>query len=301
MATTATATTVTPTVIAPQPVLLPGTKTLLLGGPGSGKTTSLTTFIEAGLELFVTITDPNGEEALLDAMERRKLPLNKLHWRYISAASPSWDTLYNMAQKIQLMSYEDLTKIKSGVEKDKHQQFMQVVEHFANFKCDRTGEKYGPIDKWGTDRAFALDSLSGLNTMALDLMVGAKPIAHMGEYGVAMNAEEKLIRKLVADLKCFVVITAHLDRTLDEITNRPKLMVAALGSKLAPKLSKDFSDVVVTYRDGDKFFWSTTAPDIDLKARTLPLKDRLEPSFCQVVESWRKRVKMAEQKQQPQT
>jgi len=273
---------------------LRGTKTLLLGPPGAGKTTSLVTFIEAGLELFVIITDPGGDEALLDAMRVRKLPLDKLHMYYVSAASPSWETLLKMTTLIKTMGYKALSEIKSGIEKQDYQQFFELLSIMHNFVDARTREEFGPVDSWGPDRAFALDSLSGVNTMALDMMVGAKPSAHQGEWGVAMNAEEKLIKKLCADTKCFFVLTAHVQTLMDQTIGRPMLMVDALGTKLAPKLPKDFSDIVYTYREGTDFFWSTVAANIDLKARTLPLEDKMQPSFGQVVEAWQKRVDLAD-------
>jgi len=289
---TATAGTEPDTQSNPQPTSLSGTKTLLLGAPGSGKTTALVTLIEAGLELFVTITDPGGEEALLDAMAKWKLPMNKLHWHYIAAASPSWDTLKKMATVITALDYKGVTEIKAGIEKRDYQQFFQLLGNMANFK-DQHGEEFGAVDSWGPERAYALDSLSGLNTMALDMVLGAKPAAHQGEWGIAMNAEEKLVKKLCADTKCFFVLTAHVEREMDETIGRPQLMAGALGRKLAPKLPKDFSDVVYAHRSGTDFLWSTTAANIDLKARTLPLSDKLEPSFGQVVDAWKKRVKVA--------
>ena len=120
-------------------VILPGGSTLLIGPAGTGKTTALTTFIEAGIETFVLITDPNGEESLIDAMERKKLHLDQLHWNYVPAASPSWDTLITMGKLIRDLSYEGLTAIKSGVEKQDYQQFLSLLSVCANFKCQRTG------------------------------------------------------------------------------------------------------------------------------------------------------------------
>lgn len=278
----------------PAPILVRGTKTLLIGPPGAGKTWCLPTLIEAGIELFVIITDPGGEESLLDSMAARKLPLDNLHWKYIPCASPSWDTLYNMAKKINTMTYEAITKIKSGIEKQDYQQYMEVISQLFNFTCDRTGLEYGAVDSWGPDRALVIDSLSGINTMSMDMTIGAKPAAHQGEWGVAMNAEEKLIKKLCADLKCFFVLTAHIEREVDEVAGQTQLMVGCLGRKLAPKLPKDFSDVILTYREGTSFFWSTVAPNVDLKARTLPLANKLQPSFGQVVEAWQKRVALTE-------
>ena len=273
--------------------LLSCPKTLLMGPPGSGKTDSLTTYIEAGLDLFVIITDPGGDESLIDAVKRRKLDINKLHYYYLSPASPSWDTLGKMAKKIGLMGYDDLSKLKTGIEKSDYQQYFKLIALCGNFIDQRTGKEFGPIDSWGEDRAFALDSLSGVNTMAMDMVLGAKPTAHQGEWGVAMSAEEKLIKKLCSDLKCFFTLTAHIEREPNEITGVPTISVGALGRKLAPKLPKDFSDAVLQVKTEAGFFWSTQENNTDLKARTLPLSSKLQPSFCQVVDSWRKRKELA--------
>jgi len=287
----------TPPAPEPYPIANPivrGSKTLLMGGVGSGKTTALVTAIEAGLELFVCITDPGGQESLIAAMDKKNLPMEKLHWHYIASASPSWETLLTMAQTINALSYQALTEIKQGIEKASYQQFMQLIVTGANFIDDRTGEEFGPVDFWGPDRMFSHDSLSGINTMSYDLMVGAKPIAHQGEYGVAMNAEEKFIRKCCSDLRCFYTLTAHVDREPDEINLGTRIMVGALGRKLAPKLPKDFSDVVYTFREGTGYYWSTIAAGIDLKHRLLPLQDKMEPSFIPVVEAWQELTRLAE-------
>ena len=266
-----------------------GPSTLLIGPPGSGKTTSLVTYIEAGLELFVVVTDPNGEEALIDAMIQRKLPMEMLHWSYIPPASPSWDTLMQAANTISDLSYEAISKIKAGVRKEDCRQWLDLLSVLSNFKCERTGESYGPVDNFGPDRALAIDTLSGLSRMSFDLMVGMKPIAHQGEYGIAMMNIERLVLKFCADLKCFRCLNGHIEREPDIITGAPKTMVSALGRKLAPKLPKDFSDVVMCVREGSSYFWSTKEANVDLKHRTLPLESKLKPTFVQVVDAWKRR------------
>ena len=273
--------------------LIRGSKTLIMGGVGSGKTTCLTTLIQSGLELFVAITDPGGEESLIAAMERNNLPMDRLHWKYIASASPTWATLTKMAEFVNTMGYESLSKLKSGIEKTSYKQFMELLKSASNFECDHCGKEFGPVDTWGPERAFSHDSLSGISTMAYDLMVGAKPTAHQGEWGVAMNVEEKFVRKCCSDLKCFYILTAHVDREIDEVAGGTKIMVSALGRKLAPKLPKDFSDVVYSYREGMDYYWSTMAAGIDLKHRLLPLKDKLTPSFQQIVDAWKKLSQVA--------
>lgn len=266
-----------------------GTKTLLLGPVGTGKTTSLVTFIEAGIELFVIGTDPGFEESILDAIHKKNLPLDKFHYQYIAPASADWDALINNAEMINKMGYESLSTLKSGMNKQSYTQFLELLRALSNFTDHRTGKEYGPVDSFPENVAFAIDSLSGINIMAMDMMIGGKPTAHQGEWGVAMNAEEKLILKLTSDLKCFFVLTAHIEKEPDIVTGVPIVMVGALGRKLAPKLPRTFSDVILTAREGDKFTWSTAALNVDLKARSLPIRDGLTPSFGQIVEAWKRR------------
>ncbi len=271
---------------------LRGTSTMLIGPTGTGKTYSLSTFIEAGLKLAVVFTDPGGDESFLDSMNDRGLPLDNAHWRYIAPASPPWSALEEMAKKIGSMGYEDLTKIKSGIAKREYNQFVQLLATFANFTCEHCGLEIGPVDKLSSEWAVGLDGLSGLNVMAMDMTIGGKPAAHQGEWGVAMNAEEKLVSKLTSDLVAFFFLSAHVERELNEAAGYTQLMASALGRKLAPKLPRTFSDVVLARREGDKFFWSTTAMNVDLKTRTLPLSDTLQPSFVQIVDRWRQRAKL---------
>ena len=278
-------------------LVLPGTSCLLLGAPGAGKTWSLTTYIKAGLELFVVVTDPGGEETLLDAMAAQKLPMEKLHWKYIPPAAPSFDILKDMAKKINTMAYEDLTKLKAGIGTKGYTQFYDLLSCLSNFE-DQNGESFGSVDEWGPDRALAIDSLSGINVMCMDMMIGAKPAAHQGEWGVAMNAEEKLLVKLCSDLRCFFTLTAHLEREVDEVVGGVKLMAGALGRKLAPKLPRNFSDVVSAYREGGEFYWSTIQHNVDLKTRSLPLRDKIAPDEGQFVQAQKKRSELAAQSTQ---
>lgn len=269
-----------------------GTKTLLLGPVGTGKTTALTTFIEAGIELFVIGTDPGFEESILDAIHEKDLDINKFHYQYIAPASADWTALINNAEMINKMGYDTLSSLKQGMNKSSYTQFLELLRALSNFTDHRTGREYGPVDDFPENVAFAIDSLSGINVMAMDMMIGGKPTAHQGEWGVAMNAEEKLILKLTSDLKCFFVLTAHIEKEPDIVTGVPIIMVGALGRKLAPKLPRTFSDVILTVKEGNKFTWSTAALNVDLKARSLPIKDGLTPSFGQIVDVWKRRNSM---------
>jgi hypothetical protein len=261
---------------------IPGVNVLLVGSTGSGKTHSIRTLVEQGLEVFVLFTEP-GMEVLAD------IPSDKLHWHYIPPATPDWADMLDSASKINRLPFKMLTEM-GDINKSKYQEFLHVLEALSNFKDARTGKEFGAVDSWDTSRVLVVDSLSGLNIMAMNLVTGSKPVKSMADWGVAMDNLERLITKLCVDTKCHFVLTAHLERETDENTGASSLMASTLGRKLAPKLPRFFSDVVHVKRDGTKFLWSTATSNVDLKARNLPLLDALPPSFEPIIKSWRSRA-----------
>ena len=272
--------------------------TLLMGPPGAGKTTALATYATGShpRKMAVLFTDPGGEESFIDALERFGIPGNELdergiHWAYLSPMSATWDQLKEMGTKVSMMGYNDLTGIKSSG-KHKDTQFMKMLSILSDFKCERSGKSLGPVDQLGPEWVFALDSISGLNTITMDMMQGYKPVAHQGEYGVAMNMEEKLIQKLISDTKCFIAMTAHVEKVTDSVTGRRSVNVSLIGQKLASsgKITRLFSDVILAVKEGDTFRWSTAAVDTDLKARALPISDKLAPDFSAIVDKYFDRI-----------
>lgn len=114
---------------------------MLCGVSGSGKTHAIRTLVEAGLEVFVLFTEP-GMEVLAD------IPKEKLHWHYISPASPDFEDMIASATKINTMSFEAITKLPD-INKRKYHEFIDVLVTLSNFKDDRTGIEYGAVDSWG--------------------------------------------------------------------------------------------------------------------------------------------------------
>lgn len=261
---------------------IPGVKELLLGGSGAGKTHSIRTLVEAGLEVFVLFTEP-GMEVLAD------LPPEKLHWHYIPPASPDWKDMIDSARKINTLSFKQLAEM-SDINKGKYSDFLQVLTALSDFPCDRTGLKYGGVDTWDGNRVIVVDSLSGISIMAMNLVTGSKPVKSMADWGVAMDNLERLIMRLCVDTKCHFVLLSHQEREVDEITGGTQVTVSTLGKKLAPKIPRFFSDVIHVKREGAKFSWSTATHNTDLKSRTLPIADNLPPTFAPIIEAWRKKA-----------
>ena len=256
-----------------------GTNTLLIGATGTGKTYVQRTWIDKGITPFILTTEPGIESSLGD------LPKESCHWHYVAPANVGWADLLESAKNINQLSYEALAKAPAG-NKQKYGQFLDVLTTCNRFICDRTGEDFGDVSTWGTDRVLVVDSLSGLNIMAMDLVVGSKPTKGMQDWMVAMDNLERFLTTLVMNTECFFVLTAHPEREQDEITGGVQIMASTLGRKVAPRLPRFFDDVIYTRRDGDKFSWSTAAVNVDLKARNLPIKDGLAPDFAQIVTAW---------------
>jgi hypothetical protein len=89
--------------------------------------------------------------------------------------------------------------------------------------------------------------------------------------------------------RCHFVLTAHVEREVDQVFGGVKLTVSTLGKALAPKIPPMFSDVILSYREGAKFLWSTDNAQADLKARNLPIRSGLEQNFTAIVERWKSR------------
>jgi hypothetical protein len=266
---------------------------LLMGAPGSGKTHSLSTIIESGLELFVICTEPGGMETLLDTLASKSLPITKLHWRVIPPARPGFEALRSMGEKISQFNFDTLSKMQPTSRTNA--QFLSVVDSARNFTCDHCGTAFGNISNFDSTRAVAIDSLSGLSLMAMDLAIGDKVTAHMGEWGVAMSSLDKLILALTSNLKSLLVLTAHIEREGDEVGGGSKIMVSTLGKKLAPRLPRFFSEVVLCKTEGAKYYWSNMEPNYDLKHRALAHSNKLEPSFKPIIERYKNRLEQLKQ------
>lgn len=261
---------------------LRGPRIMLMGGPSSGKTHSLRTFLDLGLEVFIIATE--YPDVLLDT------PPEKMHWAYVEPGLADWDTLKSNAEKINALSNDALQKLP-GVNKQKYRQFFDVLNVLSNFKCERTGQVFGNAAEWGLNRVLVIDSLSGLSIMARDLAVGAKPIISQPDWGVMMHNLEMFLNACVTGTRCTFVLTAHLERELDEVSGGMRLMASTLGRKLAPKLPRFFSDVVLCKRDGRSWSWDTSVSDVDVKARNLPIGvGGIPQNFKQIVDAWEKRT-----------
>lgn len=259
---------------------LPGVKEMLIGASGTGKTFALRTLIACGITPFCIFTEP-GFETISDLLP------DKLHWHYIPPAGQSWESMISSADLVNKLSFDAVSKMVDP-NRTQYNQFVDLLRSLNNFKCDRDGVVYGDVCTWGTDRAIVIDGLTGLGAMSMGLVVGGKPVRHQGDWGIAMQHVENLVQKLCTDTQCHFILIGHTERETDEVMGGSRIMAATLGRKLAPKLPRFFSDVILADKTGSKFTWSTAAAGADLKARNLPIADGLSPDFGQIIKNWQK-------------
>jgi hypothetical protein len=258
-----------------------GPNVMLMAASGSGKTHSIRSLIAEGVECFVLATEPGIESVLGD------LPKDKLHWHYLPPVPLTLDMLEQQARQINTMDFKGLAEMK--VSRNEFRQMLDFVSLCKNFKCQRTGQEFGPVTSWGADRAFIVDSLSGLTLMAINSFVGTRPALNVSDYGVIQKLLESTVNSLAMTLKCWFVLTAHVEKETNEITGAVDIMASTIGRKLAPKLGRFFDEVIYLKRDGATFSWSNAERNVDVKKRMLPLSEKLEPSFKLLATEWRKR------------
>jgi hypothetical protein len=280
----------------PIPDTLPGA-TFLMGPPGAGKTGSVLSFVEAGLNLYFLATEANGVEILQDTITRyrkegRPVDISKVHWHTVAPTIPDWDTMWAKFTLANSMSVAEMQKKESGLDRHLYTGMRDVIKACKYMPCARTGQNLGNLAEKGDDWVFVCDSLTGLSTMGMQMVKGNRPTMTQPEFGVAQEAVYDLVSRWCA-LNCFFVLIAHIERERDEITGRSIITASTIGKALAPKLPPLFSEVVGAYKDGTDFFWKTHDMDMALKHRSLPLSDKISPSFVPIVERHRERKALA--------
>jgi hypothetical protein len=183
---------------------------------------------------------------------------------------------------------EALSKMQD-MDKAKYNSFVKILTVLNDFEDQRTSTKHGSPAQWGPDKCLVIDALTGLNVAAMSLVAGGKPIKTLVDWGVAMDQIEKLIRMLAEGCRCHFVLIAHIEREVDQVLGGQKITVGTLGQKLAGKIPPLFSDVILAERRGTEFLWSTANPNADLKTRNLPISEKIQPDFKQILSKWQSR------------
>lgn len=267
---------------------LQGFNTVLMGAAGTGKTHSIGTLVDTGLEVFFLSLE-NGLESLKGYYADKNKPIpDNLHWHRVKAKSASFNELKDMASKINTLDLKSLSNLTDPKRK-KYNHWLNILSALNEFIDDRTGTNYGDVATWSTDRVLVIDGLTGINNAAMSLVVGSKPMKSIADWGIAQNQVYGLLSMLADDCPCHFVLISHIEREVDEVLGGVKLTMSTLGKALVPKLSTLFSDIILCTRDGTNWYWDNLNSQADVKARNLPLSGKNKPDFKQIVDKWKLR------------
>jgi hypothetical protein len=267
------------------PFSLPGVNVLLMGPSGTGKTFSIGTLVDLGVDVFYLALE-SGMESLLGYWkdEGKPIPPN-LHWHKLAAPSADFTQMIANAKNINILNLDALAKM-SDPNKSKHNQFISLLEALNNFPDDRTGEKFGPVNSWDQSRVLVVDGATGISQCAMALVVGGKAVRNQSDWGIAQDQVEKLVRMLCDNCPCHFILLAHVERETDAVLGGVKLMVSTLGKALAPKFPAMFSDVILSTRSASAWHWDTASSLADVKTRNLPIKSDNAPDFSLILSKW---------------
>ena len=270
------------------PFTLPGINSLIMGPAGTGKTHSIGTAVDLGIETFYLALE-SGMESLLGYWTDKGKPIPpNLHWHKVAAPAANFSDMIENAKKINTLNLDSLAKMVDP-NKSKHNQFISLLTALNDFKDERTGVSYGPVSSWDQSRLLVVDGATGLSQCAMSLVIGGKAVRNQSDWGIAQDQVEKLVRMLCDNCACHFVLIAHVERETDLVLGGVKLMVSTLGKALAPKLPGMFSDVILAERSGTEWKWNTSSSMADVKTRNLPIKSDNPQDFKLIFEKWASR------------
>ena len=244
--------------------------------------------------MFVLFTE-NSLETLLGywkdtARGNKEIPAC-LHWHQTMTKPVSLPQMLQAADSVGRLPYESITKMVDSNRGGQNNSFWQILSACSKFIDDRTGKDFGPVDKFGIDKVFCIDSATELGNAAAKMVIGSKPTMSQPEYGVAQNNFMNFLRLCTQAMDCTFVMTAHPSKEKDEVSGMVKIGIntGGIGTAIIPQIPPLFSDMIWTVREGDRFYWDTAAFGVTTKTRSLGYRSKIDPSFAQIMDLWKQR------------
>lgn len=272
----------------PVPVVT-GPKIVLMGAAGTGKTHAIGTLCDwaagNGFEVAILFAGNEAEVLLGYYRDRGLEPPPCVFWHQQLVRPISMQDMIDNSEKIASLTYESLTKVTDGNRRNNNA-MRDILSFLNSFIDDRTGKNLGPIDAFPVTRILVIDPLTEVANAFMKAMIGSRPTAAPPDYGVSQNNFMNFLRYLTQGIVCPVVINAHVNREFNELTQSTTISIKSIGKALATDIPPLFSEVILTVREGDKFYWDTLQFGVDSKTRSLGHKSKMDPNFKTVMDKW---------------
>jgi hypothetical protein len=253
-------------------------KLLLIGDSGTGKTGALASLANSGKELFILDLD-NGTD-ILQFVVKDEFKKN-VHI----------ETLTDTGKLVGAGTNQKIQKLNP-------QAFPKALALLQKWKDSETGEDFGSVNSWGTNRVLVVDSLSFLGMAALDYVLakngrgGDQP--HQGDWGEAMRMLEQTLQIIYStEVKCNVVMNSHITYQQVEGTGLTKGLPMGLGSQLPPKIGRYFNMMLISKSRGSGDNLKRlilTKPDAQVEAKcpilSAPKELPVESGLADIFKLW---------------
>jgi len=270
---------------------VPGLRVLIVGDPGSGKTTAIGKLAEHGQELFLCDFDHNLNP--ISHFVKREA-LDRIHYE-------------------TLVDPVEFDVNGKPVVKGIPPAFSNFIKLSNNWIDSTTGEDFGSPDHWERGRWFVMDSLTSFGNACMNYtMFKRKRFGKrrgFAEWGDAIERVEGALQ-LFAGSSTHLICTAHLCRlNLEDVTadaddegkpidhptaakrlppNAAMRYPVALGQKLPPRIGGYFNLVLQAQRIGSgvgarRVLRTVPEEDVDIK---VPLPPRTVPPEVPIDQLW---------------
>lgn len=213
-------------------------KLLIVGDSGNGKTGGLASLVDAGYKLRILDFEEGIAPLAGFVKDKEKL------------------------KNVSVHQLKDQFRIAGNQIAIKKAPAFQTGMGLLNDWKEPDGATLGPIQSWGLDTIFVLDTLGSFSRSSLNMVLqanakltGNPEIQH---YGTAMDNVEKSLDMLTNKelVPCHVVVIAHLAYVEEKDSKgQPypaKAFPETIGAKLNPKVARKFNNMIALQRTGNQ-------------------------------------------------
>lgn len=259
-------------------------KMLLYGESGTGKTYSIPTLLNAGYKVRFLAAENNaisGTHIALKDWEKSNNKKLKADDFVLMIPERPKKSLQDLVASQTTFIGKTLDSQYKGADPKRrnYTRYLEVLKSTVNFKDSSTGVDYGSVDDWGEDTVLVIDSLTIVCEAISQATIGGKLAVSQPEWGVMQKTLVEFMRQLTEDLKCNFVIIGHPTKEIDPVLGVSRIYPASLGQALNNLLPAFFTEVVYTFRDKKKFYWTTEHRLAVTRTTLLPIEEKLEPTF----------------------